>query len=240
MSNRTRALSELPALAQRTVELLTAPDLPLPFTEADVQALVPYLRLVDAPRGALLIAQGDRDNISHLLMLLEGEVSVDQLADGQPVQLAVLGAGGSARAIVHAMLEAGVGAVRVFNRTRERADVLARHFGARVSPHDWRDRVDRTRDVGLVTNTTVLGMAGASELVLPVGQLADSCVVADIVYVPLETPLLVAARARGLQGIDGLGMLLHQATPGFEKWFGVSPEVTPELRALVAADIGRT
>lgn len=93
MSNRTRALSELPALAQRTVELLTAPDLPLPFTEADVQALVPYLRLVDAPRGALLIAQGDRDNISHLLMLLEGEVSVDQLADGQPVQLAVLGAG---------------------------------------------------------------------------------------------------------------------------------------------------
>ncbi|MGE0850345.1 MAG: shikimate dehydrogenase [Hyphomicrobiaceae bacterium] len=154
--------------------------------------------------------------------------------------VAVLGAGGSARGIVHAMLEAGVGAVRVFNRTRERADVLARHFGARVSPHDWRDRVDRTRDVGLVINTTVLGMEGASELVLPVGQLAGSCVVADIVYVPLETPLLVAARARGLQGVDGLGMLLHQATPGFEKWFGVAPEVTPELCALVAADIGRT
>jgi shikimate dehydrogenase len=153
--------------------------------------------------------------------------------------VAVLGAGGSARAIVHAMLEAGVAEVRLFNRTRERADVLARHFGARVSPHDWRQRAERTRDVGLVVNTTVLGMASAPELAIPVGQLADGCIVADIVYVPLETPLLAAARARGLATVDGLGMLLHQAVPGFARWFGVTPEVTPELRALLIADLGR-
>jgi CRP-like cAMP-binding protein len=94
MSTRTRSLIELPALAQRALELLLSPHLPLPFGEADARALLPYLRLIDAPPNALLIAQGDRDNTRHLLMLLEGEVSVDQLNDeGQPVQLAVLGAG---------------------------------------------------------------------------------------------------------------------------------------------------
>jgi len=157
--------------------------------------------------------------------------------DPKGCAVAVLGAGGSSRAITHAMLEAGAAEVRVFNRTRERADAVARHFGPRVAPHDWRDRVDRTHEVGLLVNATSLGMQGAGDLDMPLAQLAETCVVADLVYVPLVTPLLAAAQARGLAAVDGLGMLLHQATPGFEKWFGVAPEVTPELRALVAADI---
>jgi shikimate dehydrogenase len=151
--------------------------------------------------------------------------------------VAVLGAGGSARAVIYAVLDAGAAEVRVFNRTRERADAVARHFGSRVKPYDWRDRVDRSRDVGLLINATSLGMEGGDRLDMPLAQLAQTCVVADLVYVPLQTPLLAAAHALGLVAVDGLGMLLHQATPGFEKWFGVAPEVTEELRALVVADI---
>jgi len=157
--------------------------------------------------------------------------------DPRGCAVALLGAGGSSRAVIHAMLEAGAAEVRVFNRTRERADAVARHFGPRVAPHDWRDRADRSRDVGLLVNATSLGMQGGGDLNMPLTLLTQTCVVADLVYVPLVTPLLAAAQARGLAAVDGLGMLLHQATPGFEKWFGVAPEVTPELRALVAADI---
>jgi shikimate dehydrogenase len=157
------------------------------------------------------------------------------VASGNAV--AVLGAGGAARAVVHAVLEAGAAEVRIFNRTRDRADAVARHFGPRVKPHDWRDRVDRSRHVGLLINATSLGMQGLGDLDMPLMQLAQTCAVVDLVYVPLVTSLLAAAQARGLVAVDGLGMLLHQATPGFEKWFGVAPQVTEELRALVVADI---
>jgi shikimate dehydrogenase len=159
--------------------------------------------------------------------------------DARGCAVAVLGAGGSSRAVIHAVLEAGAAEVRIFNRTRERADAVARHFGPRVKPCDWRDRGDRSREVRLLVNATSLGMKGAPALEMPLAQLGEACVVFDLVYVPLETALLAAARARGLAAVDGLGMLLHQATPGFEKWFGVMPEVTAELHALVAADIGR-
>jgi shikimate dehydrogenase len=151
--------------------------------------------------------------------------------------VAVLGAGGGARGVIHAMLEAGAPEVRLFNRTRERADVVARHFGRQVKSYDWGERADRSREAGLLINATSLGMHGAADLDMPLGQLADVCVVADLVYVPLLTPLLAAARARGLLTVDGLGMLLHQATLGFEKWFCVAPEVTDELRAIIVADI---
>jgi shikimate dehydrogenase len=157
--------------------------------------------------------------------------------DARECAVAVLGAGGAARCVVHAMLECGAPEVRLFNRTRDRADVVARHFGSRVKPHDWHDRADRTRDVGLLINATSLGMHGADPLDMPLVQLPDACIIADLVYVPLLTPLLASARARGLATVDGLGMLLHQATPGFERWFGVAPEVTDELRALIVADI---
>jgi shikimate dehydrogenase len=151
--------------------------------------------------------------------------------------VAVLGAGGAARAIIHAFLEAGAQEVRVFNRTRARADAVAAHFGSRVRPHDWRERVDRSRDVGVLVNATSLGMKGGDVLDMPLDRVDAGCIVADLVYVPLVTPLVAAAREHGLAAMDGLGMLLHQAVPGFAKWFGVTPEVTPELRALIVADI---
>lgn len=168
---------------------------------------------------------------------------VDSLIAAQPalqltgVTVCMLGAGGAARGIAFALLERGVAEVRIFNRTRQRADALAAYFGARVSAHDWRERVDRSRDAALLINTTSLGMQGADALDMDVAALDPRCLVADIVYVPRETPLLAAARARGLAAVDGLGMLLHQAVPGFEKWFGVRPEVTAELRALIERDI---
>jgi shikimate dehydrogenase len=151
--------------------------------------------------------------------------------------IALLGAGGAARGIVHALLEAGAGEIRIFNRTRARAEALAQAFGERATAFDWDQRNRGARDAALLVNTTPLGMQRTEALDVDVGALDPSCVVADIVYVPLETPLLAAARKRGLVTVDGLGMLLHQAVPGFERWFGVRPEVTDELRALLVRDI---
>lgn len=148
----------------------------------------------------------------------------------------VLGAGGASRAIVHALRTRGFGDIRIVNRTLERARELALAFeGATAHPLDAADEL--ARDADLVVNTTSLGMHGESTLPIDVERLPDRALVTDIVYVPLETPLLAAARRRGLATADGLGMLLHQAVPGFERWFGKRPEVTPELRAMIVADI---
>lgn len=149
----------------------------------------------------------------------------------------VLGAGGAARAIVHGFLEAGVGRVVVANRTRERAEALARHFGPHVAAVDWQKRSQAARAAGVVVNTTTIGMKGEGSLGIDLAGADPRTVVADIVYVPLETELLAQARRGGLRTVDGLGMLLHQAVPGFEKWFGVRPEVTTELRDAIVADI---
>ena len=149
----------------------------------------------------------------------------------------VLGAGGSSRAVVFGLIERGVKRVHLANRTIARARALADQFGARVDPAAWETIGDLLPRAGLLVNTTSLGMHGQPALELDVGLLPSHAVVADLVYVPLETPLLSAARARGLKTADGLGMLLHQAVRGFELWFGQRPEVTPELRALVEADL---
>jgi shikimate dehydrogenase len=147
----------------------------------------------------------------------------------------LLGAGGSTRAVAAALQDAGV-PVSVVNRTRERADELAADLpGLRVL--DWRDREGTLAEYALVVNTTALGMAGDDRLPVDLNRAARQTVVADIVYVPIETPLLAAARARGLRAVDGLGMLLHQARPGFIEWFGVEPEVDEALRQFVAADL---
>jgi shikimate dehydrogenase len=114
---------------------------------------------------------------------------------------------------------------------------VAEHFGARVKAYDWHERGRRCGDVGVLINATSLGMAGGAALEMDLSTLADDCLVADVVYVPLLTPLLAAARARGLAIVDGLGMLMHQAIPGFHRWFGVRPQVTEELRALLVKDI---
>jgi len=149
----------------------------------------------------------------------------------------VLGAGGSSRAVVFGLVERGIKRVHLANRTIERARVLADQFGARVHPVAWDAIDDLLPRAGLLVNTTSLGMHGQPALEVDVGALPAAAVVADLVYVPLETGLLAAARGRGLKTADGLGMLLHQAVRGFELWFGRRPQVTPELRALVEADL---
>jgi shikimate dehydrogenase len=149
----------------------------------------------------------------------------------------VLGAGGSSRAVVFGLLDRGIGRVHLANRTIERARALADQFGANVHPIAWGAVDDLLPRAKLLVNTTSLGMHGQPALELEVGRLPSQAVVADLVYVPLQTPLLAAAQARGLKTADGLGMLLHQAVRGFELWFGQRPEVTAELRALVEADL---
>ena len=149
----------------------------------------------------------------------------------------VLGAGGGARAVVFGLLERGIARVHLVNRTRERAQALASQFGDKVRPAGWEAIADLLPRAGLLVNTTSLGMRGQGALDLDVSGLPDGAVVADLVYVPLTTPLLAAAKARGLKTADGLGMLLHQAVRGFELWFGRRPQVTSELRALVEADL---
>ena len=152
----------------------------------------------------------------------------------------VLGAGGASRAVLFGLIERGIKRVHLANRTMERARALADQFGACVFPVAWDSVGDLLPRAGLLVNTTSLGMKGQPALELDVGRLPPQAVVADLVYVPLDTPLLSAARARGLKAADGLGMLLHQAVRGFELWFGQRPEVTPELRALVEADLTKT
>ncbi len=149
----------------------------------------------------------------------------------------VLGAGGSARAVLFGLLDRGIKRVHLANRTVARAQGLADQFGERVLPVARDALGDLLPRAGLLVNTTSLGMKGQPPLEIDVGLLPPNAVVADNVYVPLETPLLTAARGRGLRTADGLGMLLHQAVRGFELWFGRRPEVTAELRALVEADL---
>ena len=156
-------------------------------------------------------------------------------------EVLVLGAGGSARAVVFGLLERGVKCVHLANRTPERAkalaEALAEQFGSNVRPVAWDGIAETLPRVKLLVNTTALGMDGQPSLDIDVGLLPREAVVADLVYVPLETALLAAAKARGLRTADGLGMLLHQAVRGFELWFGQRPLVTSELRALVEADL---
>ena len=152
----------------------------------------------------------------------------------------VLGAGGSARAVVFGLIERGVAQVHVVNRSIARADDLRRRFGEAVLPASWGEAERLIGGAGLLVNTTSLGMRGQPALTIDVARLPDGAVVADLVYVPLATPLLVAAKARGLAVADGLGMLLHQAVRGFELWFGVLPVVTAELRALVEVDLAQS
>jgi shikimate dehydrogenase len=151
----------------------------------------------------------------------------------------VLGAGGASRAVVFGLLERGIGRVVVANRTIARARALADQFGPKVEPVAWQAIGDFLPRAGLLVNTTSLGMSSQPALDIDGGALPSQAVVSELVYVPLETPLLAAAKARGLRTADGLGMLLHQAVRGFELWFGQRPEVTAELRALVEADLTR-
>ncbi|MBV8094560.1 MAG: shikimate dehydrogenase [Acetobacteraceae bacterium] len=150
----------------------------------------------------------------------------------------ILGAGGAARAIVVALQQEGV-PLTIANRARDRAEALARDFSG-LKVIDWSARDQAIADYALIVNTTALGMEGQPDLSLDLSLASNRAAVADLVYVPLETPLLAAARARGLRTVEGLGMLLHQARPGFAAWFGVEPEVDEALYRFVAADLLRS
>lgn len=152
----------------------------------------------------------------------------------------VLGAGGSARAVVFGLIERGFARIHVANRTLSRADALQEKFGAKVIPVAWNNVPALLPRVSLLVNTTSLGMRGQPALDIDLSPLTADAVVADLVYVPLVTPLLQTARSRGLRTADGLGMLLHQAVRGFSLWFGVRPTVTPELRRLLEADLAKS
>lgn len=147
----------------------------------------------------------------------------------------VLGAGGAARAIVVALLDEGVPEVRIANRTPEKAQALADAFGSRVKVVPWAERNAAMAGVSLLVNTTTQGMHGQGELDVQLHDLPQEAMVSDAIYIPMETALLAQARLRGHRTVNGLGMLLNQARPAFQSWFGVLPEVTPELRALVQA-----
>jgi len=240
-----QALRALPALGFRGANVT------LPHKE---RALTAVDRLTDRARriGAVNTIIVDEDG-RMLGDNTDGFGFVEHLfatiPDWQPTAgpAVVLGAGGAARAIVVALLEAGVPQIRLVNRTTRRAediaDAVSSHsfngigFNGRIDVHDWDDRHRILDGASLLVNSTQLGLAGQPPLELDLAVLPTDAIVDDIVYVPLETSLLAAARRRGNRVVDGLGMLLHQARPGFAAWFKVAPEVTPTFRDFVLADI---
>lgn len=146
---------------------------------------------------------------------------------------AVFGAGGAARAVVAALIEVGVPEIRITNRTRPRAEALRADFGAKVVVEDWVQAANMLEGAATVVNTTSLGMAGKADFRVPLDGLEPAALVTDLVYNPLQTDFLQAAADRGCRMVDGLGMLLHQAAPGFERWFGQRPEVDEATRLAV-------
>ncbi len=149
----------------------------------------------------------------------------------------VIGAGGASRAILAGLMDEGVPEIRLINRSPARAQALAAEFGGPIRAMPWEERAQALEGAAILVNTTSQGMVGEAPLDLPLDALPLSALVVDIVYVPLETPLLASARARGNRTVDGLGMLLHQARPAFEAWFGIDPVVTLELREMIEATL---
>lgn len=229
-----QALRALPALG------LAGANVTLPHKEralAVAGRVTPRARRIGAANTLVVAADGvlEADNTDAFGFLAHLRAT---LPDWQPVAPAVVvGAGGAARAVVDALIDAGVGEIRLVNRTLARAAAVAAAFGPAVTAVAWDDRQRVLADAGLVVNTTTQGMQGQPPLDLDIARLPAAAAVADIVYTPLQTPLLATARALGHPLLDGLGMLLHQARPGFAAWFGVEPAVTAELRAFVLAGL---
>lgn len=187
--------------------------------------------IVVRPDGSLLGV--NNDNFGFMQNVLQRQP--EWRANAGPI--VVIGAGGGARAVVYSLAERGAPEIRVVNRTLTRAETLAREFGSPVIAIAWEERHRALDGAAMLVNTTSQGMAGQPSLDLSLDPLPLSALVCDIVYVPVETPLLAAARRRGNPTVDGLGMLLHQARPAWQAWFGLDPEVSPELRAAVEATL---
>mgnify|MGYP001812602663 FL=1 len=183
----------------------------------------------------------EKDRLRSTNTDIEGFVgSLDAAAPGwqdRTKKAVVLGAGGAGRAVIYGLIERGISTIHVVNRTLSKAEALQAQFGAAIQPAQWSDLPSCLASADLLANATSLGMHDQPPLEIDIDGLAQAAVVSDIVYVPLKTPLLAAAEARGLATANGLDMLLHQAVRGFELWFGVRPEVTQELYDLLAADI---
>jgi shikimate dehydrogenase len=187
--------------------------------------------IVVRPDGSLLAANNDCYGFIEGVM----EAAPAWRADAGPI--VVIGAGGGSRAVVYGLAERGAREIRLFNRSFERAKALEQEFGSPIKALAWDERHPALEGAAMVVNTTSQGMVGQPPLDLDLAKLPQSALVADIVYIPRETPLLAAARARGNRTVNGLGMLLHQARPAWKAWFGIDTEVTPELRALIDATI---
>jgi shikimate dehydrogenase len=226
-----QALRALPALGFAGVNLT------VPHKEAAValvDCLDPTAPRIGSVNMVTVLPDGrlegaSTDGIGFLASL---KAALPTLPDpNRPVVL--LGAGGAARAIADALIQTGIARIRVVNRGAARADALAADLGSAIEPWPWALRHVACAGASLLVNTTVLGMVGSPPLELDLALLPRDAAVMDIVYAPLETPLLAEARARGHLGIDGLGMLLHQARPAFHRWFGTAPEVDEALRRIV-------
>jgi shikimate dehydrogenase len=203
-----------------------------------VDRVDPMARRIGAINTVVVAEDGSLDGFNN-----DGFGYIESLREAQPSWRAdagpavVLGAGGGARAVVASLADRGAKEIRLLNRTPARAEHLAREYGAPVKAVLWDQRHDAIADAALLVNATSQGMQGQPPLDLSLDRLPARAMVSDIVYIPLETPLLAAARQRGNATVNGLGMLLNQARPAFKAWFGVMPEVTPELRRMVEATI---
>ena len=160
------------------------------------------------------------------------DAKADWKANAGPIT--VLGAGGAARAIVLSLINEGATEIRLLNRTKSKAEELAEEFGPKVQVVNWNERINALSGVAMLINTTSQGMHGQSELELNLSELPLTALVSDAIYIPLETKLLAQAKMRGNATVNGLGMLLNQARPAFQAWFGVLPEITPELQTVIA------
>jgi shikimate dehydrogenase len=187
--------------------------------------------VVVRPDGSLAGSNNDWYGFTHNIL----EFVPDWRADAGPV--AVMGAGGGARAVVYGLMERGAREIRLCNRTLARAQTLAKEFGGPIEVVPWEQRHDAIDGVAMLVNATSQGMIGQAALDLRLDKLPAAALVNDIIYIPRETPLIVAARIRGNRTVTGLGMLLHQGIPAWQAWFGIAPKVTAELRARIEATL---
>jgi shikimate dehydrogenase len=227
------ALRALPALG------FSGCNLTIPHKEAAlaiVDRVDPVARRIGAMNCVVVAPDGSLEGQNHdAFGYVESirEAQPNWRADAGPI--VVIGAGGGARAVLVSLIDQGAREIRLVNRTAARAAALQRDLGGPITALPWEQREAALGGAAMLINTTNQGMVGAPPLELALDALPPTALVSDIVYIPRETPLLAAARKRGNPTVNGLGMLLHQARPAFRAWFGIMPEVTPELRAMIEA-----